>query len=97
MIYQFLYFLAHLLKKNRQNSRSVAIKVKGRLSGATIENNTSIGIPLLEAEEIKKSLIKGNKIFLPAPKEIKLVWRLVIDVGVGLIVIFIAYKLGWST
>lgn len=55
---------------NDQNKESgpVAIKVQGKLRRSTIEDNTSMGARLLEADEIESSSIKRNKIFLFSPK-----------------------------
>lgn len=102
MIYQFLYFLNNLLSTHVQSKQPeighgpVAIRVEGKLKDSRIENNIAIGMRLLEVEEVENSSIKDNKTFLPTPKEVSLVWRVLIDIVVALAVAFVVYRLGWN-
>lgn len=53
----------------KKESGPVAIKVKGRLEEARIEDNITEGGGLLEADGIKKSSIRRNRTFLYSPKD----------------------------
>ena len=47
-----------------KKSMPAAIKIGGKLKGTAIEDNTTMGMGLLEANEIEDSSIKRNKSFL---------------------------------
>jgi hypothetical protein len=65
-----LYEKYEQISVNNRNKESgpVAIKVQGKLKESTIEDNISIGMRLLEADEIENSSIRRNKSFIFSPK-----------------------------
>lgn len=60
------------ISNQKKESRPVAIKAKGRLEGARIEDNITEGGGLLKADGIKNSSIRGNRTFLLSPKDNRL-------------------------
>ena len=92
MVYKLIYLLVQRFSGKKG---SAAIKVDGELRGARIEDNVSVGLPLLNAKKVKDSSIRGNLTYLPAPKDIYWIWRGLLDFVVILITTFLAYKLGW--
>jgi hypothetical protein len=59
------------IKEKNNESKPVAIKVRGKLKDATIEDNISIGANLLEADEIEGGSISRNKTILSPTLNIK--------------------------
>ncbi len=93
MVYKLIYLLVQRLFKKKG---PVAIKVAKELKGAIIENNVTIGMPLLDAKKVKDSSIRRNITYLPAPKDIHWIWRGLLDIVVLLIGGFLVYKFGWN-
>lgn len=93
MVYKLIYLL---VQRFIGKKGPVAIKVDGELRGAIIEDNVSVGLPLLDANKVKDSLIRRNLTYLPAPKDIHWIWKSLLDFVVILIVAFLVYKFGWN-
>ena len=59
------------INNQKKESRPVAIKVEGKLKNSKITNNISVGMGLLEADEIEDSSVDRNKISLSDSFSIK--------------------------
>jgi len=90
MIYKLIYLI---IQKFSQKNKSVAIRIDGEAENLKVEDNIS-GMPLLDAKNIKNSSIKSNLIYMPNPKNIHWVWKILIDLFVILIILFFIHKLG---
>jgi len=97
MIYKFIFYLYKKIfqRNNSTHSQSVGIEVEGDLNMAKIEGNTS-NISLLRVDgSVSDSSISRNKILLP-PKEIRFIWRILLDLVIALIGAYLIYEFGWN-
>ena len=86
MVYKLIYLLIQRFSKEKGYS---AIKVEGELNDSSIENNVTVGGPLLDAKKVKNCSVKGNLTYLPSPKDMHWIWKGLLDVFVGLLIFFL--------